>query len=259
MTISTETHGKVLVITLQNKAKRNAITSTMLDDITGVITRAGADVSLNAVALRGSGDHFCAGADIAEYHHATADALRSFTHRARSMCDSIQHCPIPVFAVVKGVALGGGMELCLASDMVMAHPSASFGLPELRLGLIPGWGGTQRLPKLVGRQLASHLIFTSGRLDAGSALRARLVAEVPQENQFEGTVDRWYDVLSNQPRSALVASKAALAASGTIGGPDMETELLMQSFAGPDGVEGVGAFVDRRPPVFGTHVEKESL
>lgn len=250
MSIDVSRMGRALLITLDRPNKRNAIDSHMVDAITAAVAAGGIDGSVCAVVLRGRGEHFCAGADITQYHQVPAEQLRSFTVRARLMCETLSSCPVPVVSVVEGVALGGGMELCLASDIVLAHPNASFGLPELRLGLIPGWGGTQRLPNLVGRQRANHLVHTSGRLDTEAALSMGLIAEILDADDFEDSIRSYLHVLSTQSRGALVAAKAALSRAGTDTGPAIETALLMERFLHPDGIEGIAAFVERRPPHF---------
>lgn len=250
MSITVSRTGRALVITLDRPDKRNAISSAMVDDLTAAVNAAGRDPTTVAIALRGRGAHFCAGADISEYHEAPEAHLRSFTLRARHLCQTLQDSPIPVVAAVTGVALGGGMELCLASDIVLADPTASFGLPELRLGLIPGWGGTQRLPRIVGPQAAAHLVLTSGRLDADAAHRRGLVMEVSAADELDELLERVLTDISTQSRGAVVAAKLALAAADTPAGDDVETAWLLDRFRHPDGIEGVAAFSERRPPRF---------
>lgn len=250
MSVSFVREGRILVAMLDRPDKRNAINRDMLDALADALRDAESDPGVVALAVTGAGQHFCAGADIAGYHGTELADLRSFTETAKGLCQSMEDATIPVLAVVKGMVLGGGMELCLAADVVLAHPSATFGLPELRLGLIPGWGGTQRLPRVAGRQVASDVIFSSGRLDAEAAARAGVVSRVLSAERFDDDVADYFSSLSVQSRPALRAAKRAIRGAGASDGHVVETEELMARFAGRDGVEGVAAFVERRDPIF---------
>jgi len=245
------TAGRVTRVQLARAAKRNAITAGMLDCIAAAVDeaeRAGSTV----IVLSGEPGYFSAGADIALYSESAGDTatLLEFTERANAVCRSLASSPAIVVAVVDGVAMGGGFELVLSSDIVIASDRSRFALPEISLGLIPGWGGTQRLTSIIGAARARHAVLTGAGFDARRAhelgIVSRLVAADELDDEVESTVA---DLLARAPL-ALAAGKSAVAASGTESGYARETELLMSLFASEDGREGVSAFVEKRAPRF---------
>jgi len=251
--------GAVLEVRLNRPAKRNAVTSAMVDALAAVVASA-PEEGVTVLVLRGEGGTFCAGADIAAYSDAAADpaALASFTRRARALCTALENAPLVVVVVVEGLALGGGFELVLAADIVVAAEGARFGLPETRLGLIPGWGGTQRLARSIGPAAARFAILTAAVLPAERLATAGLVSVLVPAGDLDAAVgDLVAQLASSAPRAQRAAKEAiALGADEHLGdspGAERETEHLLALFASADGLEGVAAFTEKRAPVFTGH------
>lgn len=239
--------GRVLTLTLNRPAARNAVTAGMLAGLAEAVAKVG-DAAV--VLLRGAGPAFCAGADIAGYDGAPADRLEEFTRTARGLCDAIAALDAVVVAQVHGACLGGGLELALAADLVIAADDARLGLPEVRLGLIPGWGGTQRLTRAVGPAVARALILTADLITGARARELGLVARAVPAGELEDVTATLVAGLAAGPTRALAAAKRAIVAAGGPDGAEVETAGLLEAFATADGREGVAAFVAKRPAVF---------
>lgn len=244
--------GRRRDLVLTRPQARNAISPAMLDALTGAVAQATSD-GVAVLVLRGEGPGFCAGADIASYAGGDADSLAAFTRAAVALCDAIEEFDGVVVAVVHGACLGGGFEIALASDLVVAAEDARLGLPELRLGLIPGWGGTQRLTRLVGPAVARSLVLTSELIDGRRAEALGVVHRAVPRDQLDQVVAELVLTLLEGPAQALVAAKRAIAAAAppTELGPSTETSLLLELFGSADGQEGVAAFVGKRRARFG--------
>ncbi|MFC9983641.1 enoyl-CoA hydratase/isomerase family protein [Microbacterium keratanolyticum] len=253
--ITVESSDSVWRVTLTRADKRNALTSEMINGLHAALDEAeAADASV--LVLTAEGSLFCAGADIAGYRDAADDpaALRLFTDSARGLCTRLTQSPVVIVAAVNGTALGGGFELVLAADIVLSVESARFGLPELRLGLIPGWGGTQRLALHVGANRAKRAVLLSETFSAGELRDAGLVSAVVADAvELETAVA---DIVGRLAATAPLAASAAKNAitlavdphSGASAGFDRERELLLALFDTDDGREGVRAFVEKRAP-----------
>jgi enoyl-CoA hydratase/carnithine racemase len=176
--VLTDRRGAVALITLNRPEKRNALDGQVRCAFLGALDAAGRDQAVRAVLVTGAGDKsFVAGAEISEFEgHSPVDQYRVM--KAPSIYDALERSAKPVIAAINGYCLGGGMELALACDIRIASSSARFGQPEVNLGIIPGGGGTQRLPRVVGLGAALRLILTGDMIDAAEALRLRLVEEV---------------------------------------------------------------------------------
>lgn len=254
-TVVVDARGRVLRVTLHRAAKRNALTRDMLDALHGALDRVEAE-QFSVLLLAGSDGVFCAGADIASYVDAIddLDALAAFGARAKSLMHRLSRSPAIVVAAVDGVAMGGGFELVLAADLVLATDRARFGLPEIRLGLIPGWEGTQRLARHLGPNRAKEAILLARVLSAPALESAGLVTRVVAPDDLASAADELVDALAAQAPLALAAAKAAVTASYELDpaspGSDQETRSLLALFASEDGREGVQAFVGKRAPVF---------
>lgn len=245
------TEGAVTSIQLARASKRNAITAGMLDGMASAVAtaeRAGSAV----IVVTGEPGYFSAGADIALYGDSVddLDALLAFTERANSVCNALAASSAIVVAAVDGVAMGGGFELALASDLVIASDRSRFALPEISLGLIPGWGGTQRLARLIGPTRARHAVLTGAAFDAQRALDLGIVTDVVRADELNAATDRLVAELLGRAPLALAAAKSAIAAAGDGAGFATETTLLMSLFDSADGKEGVRAFVEKRPARF---------
>jgi enoyl-CoA hydratase/carnithine racemase len=253
--VELETRGDVAVLRLSRGRSRNAVDPDMLDQLHRAldsVTSSGAA----ALVITGQESYFGAGADIQQYVAGDLDLLEAFTRHAGAFCTRLRELPLPVIAAVEGYALGGAFEIVLSCDLVVASTAASFGLPELRLGLIPGWGGTQRLTALIGRTRANHAILTGHRISASEATNWGLISQTCAPGQALATALDTAETLALGPRVATSLAKRAIAA---VEHPDptglaLEVESLMRTFASDDGREGVAAFAERRDPVFGkTH------
>lgn len=239
-----------LKIVLTRPEKLNALSLAMLDRLQSLLDDASADDTLRAVMLCGSGRAFCAGADVAGYAAQGFDEFARFQRRGMAVLDAIGRCAVPVVAVVEGLALGGGFELALACDAVMAGDEARFALPEVRLGLIPGGGGSQRLTQIVGPLVAKELLFTGRQLTAEEAYRLGLVTRVSAEPLADAFA--FVRAVSLAPRQSVALIKRAVGwgqgvSPAALG---LEHQTLLTLFQTDDGQEGVRAFVEKRAPRF---------
>ncbi|HVA76950.1 MAG TPA: enoyl-CoA hydratase-related protein, partial [Candidatus Binataceae bacterium] len=194
-----------------------------------------------------------AGADIAAMAQMSAADGLEFSRLGHRTMSSLEDLPIPVIAAVNGFALGGGTELALACDLIVASEKARFGQPEINLGVIPGFGGTQRLAHRIGHAKARELIMTGEMLDAKSALALGMVSQVVAPDQLIAAARALADKLVGKSAFALRQAKAALRAAATMeedAGLRFEQEAFGVAFASEDRVEGTSAFVAKRPPVW---------
>lgn len=253
--VQVDRNGAVLTVALNRPAKYNAFNTAMVTSVSEVFRLAETDPEVRAIVLTGRGRHFAVGADITEYAKDDSDAFRAFTDLANEMCERISTSPHAVVAAVNGLALGGGFEVVLSCDLVVAAQDASFGLPELRLGLIPGWGGTQRLPALVGANRARAIILLGERIDAEQARAIGLVHRVCSADALLDHAHQVAAALAEQPAMAVAAAKRAVAASHAAQpyqamGHTTERDELLRLFATADAREGIAAFVGKRTPRF---------
>jgi enoyl-CoA hydratase len=244
----------IAVITINRPEALNAFTSADLETLLATVKEAGADGSIRVVILTGAGERsFVAGADIKEMANKSTEEGRQFGVLGHSVANALEAIPQPVIAAVNGFAFGGGCELALASQIRIASENAQFAQPEVSLGIPPGWGGSQRLPRLIGPGLAAEMIFTARRVKADEALRIGLVNAVysiaelmPQVIALAGQIAKY------SPR-AVAASKQLIRRSldGNVArGLEAEIEALAQAFGSDDQREGMTAFVEKRPAVF---------
>ncbi len=251
--VLSENRGAVALITMNRPEKRNALSSAMRADFVAALDAAVRDVSVRAVVVTGAGDKaFVAGADIGEFEGRTAvDQWRVM--KSASMFEAIERSPKPVIAAVNGFCLGGGMELALACDIRIASANAKFGQPEVNLGIIPGGGGTQRLPRVVGLGAALRMILTGELIDATEALRLRLVEEVLPPEQLMPRAVQLADLIASKSPVAIAAAKEATRASLNMSlddGMKLETALFQLCFSSEDKAEGVRAFLEKRAANF---------
>lgn len=246
----------IAVLTFHRPDKLNALNSAMHADLMYELDAVERDDDLRVVILRGAGDKaFVAGADISEYAEDEADAaaFEAFQRRGRAVNDRLASFPKPVIAAVNGYALGGGFELALCCDIIVASESARFGLPEGLLGLSPGGGGTQRLVRAVGPYVASEVLLGGKRLHADRAYQLGLVAQVvPSEALRDAALTIAESLLRIAPLAARemktllrVGVETTLSAALSL-----EQEVLLRLFGTHDGKEGIRAFVEKRPPKF---------
>lgn len=239
------------LVTVDRPKALNALNRETLEALAATFEELGADAEVLGIVLTGAGERaFVAGADIAELRELTAESALRFARRGQEVMRTIERTEKPVIAAIGGYALGGGLELALACHLRVAGPKAKLGLPEVKLGVIPGYGGTQRLPRLIGRGRALRMILTADPVDSEDALASGLVDAV-REDAVEGASELLDRVLANGPlavRNALLAVDAGL--SGLEDGLLAEASLF-SSLAGTDDMrEGVGAFLEKRRPQF---------
>ncbi|MCO7218543.1 enoyl-CoA hydratase-related protein [Klenkia sp. PcliD-1-E] len=245
-------HGAVAILTLDRPAAHNALSAELVQQLTEHLSAESDDDTVGAVVLTGSATAFCVGADISEIPRMLGAAATDPLPFDR-LFDAITTSPKPVVAAVRGLALGGGCELLLACDTAVAGTGAQFGLPEVRLGVIPGAGGTQRLVHAIGKAKAMRLLLTGAPVDAGYAYDAGLVAElVPDDEVLSRAVELAEQIAANAPRAVALAADAARAAHDTPlrQGIAHERRNFLLALATSDAQEGVAAFTERRRPTF---------
>lgn len=243
----------VCVITLNRPEKLNAINGQVLADLQRAFRRARTDGSVRGVILTGAGERaFAAGADIEQFTELDALEGHRFALRGQAVFNAIEAMPKPVVAAVNGFALGGGCELAMACHLRVAAEHAQFGQPEVALGLIPGYGGTQRLPRLVGRGIATELLLTGERISAQRAYEIGLVNRVSTQEGLLGTAKQLVLAIAKQAPVAVAMTLQALRATELplAQGLQLEAALFGQVCATEDFQEGVSAFLNKRPAEF---------
>jgi len=252
--VDIERRDRVAVLTLNNPDALNALSPEMLDGLDAHLTAIGRDPDLRAVVITGAGDRaFSAGADIRHMREATPLQAREYARRGHDLLNRIEAFPRPVIAAVNGYALGGGCELTLACDIRLASERATFGQPEVNLGILPGWGGTQRLARATSPGFAKELIFTGRRCDAEEARAAGLANHVHPHDELMDRALELADEIGGKPPWAIAAAKevANLALEGDLQGHlARELDAFALAFTTEDQREGMAAFFERRPPRF---------
>lgn len=232
----------------------NALNLGILSRLSHALRDLGARTEPMVVVIIGEGGKaFVAGADIAEIHGLTEETGRNLSRRGHEVYDEISAFPWPVIAGISGLCLGGGMELALACDIRIAADHAKFGQPEVNLGIIPGWGGTQRLPRLVGTGIARELIFTGRIIDAEEALSIGLVNEVvPHEALRNTCIELAKTILSKAPVAVKMAKRAINEGIKVSleEGLNLEEKCFSELCASEDMKEGTSAFLEKRKPEF---------
>lgn len=239
----------IATITINRPDKLNALNREVLDELADVFQKVTIDDDIKAVLLTGAGDKaFVAGADIKELRSLDEHRGRMVSQKGQQIFQSIEDTRKPVIAVVNGYALGGGAELAMACHMRVASESAVFGLPEVGLGLIPGYGGTQRLPLIVGRARAMEMILTGKQVKAPEALAIGLVNAVAEDPESEAK-KMLKKILSNGPLAVHNAIQAVYHA-GTKRGFQLEADMFGKLCTTEDAKEGTSAFLEKRTPEF---------
>ena len=247
-----EVENKIALVTLNRPQALNALNKDLLDDISNFFTDADSDPAIRVIILTGSGEKsFVAGADIKEFANFDGRQGEQLAAKGQeNVFDKIENSKKPVIAAVNGFALGGGLELAMACHIRYASENAKLGLPEVTLGLIPGYGGTQRLPKLVGKGLANEMIFSAKMISAQRAKEIGLVNEVyPISELIEKTKELAAIISRNSPQGISKAI-AAVNASDTEKGYQLEIKSFGELFDMEDKKEGVAAFLEKRKPNF---------
>jgi len=252
-TVVMETDGPVAIIRMSRPAAMNALNTEVLQDLHAALETVEADPELRVIVLTGEGNAFVAGADIKEMVTKTPLEAREFTQLGHKVFRRIEEMDAIVIVAINGYALGGGMELALACDIILASEKARMGLPEVGLGIHPGFGGTQRLPRMVGRWKAKELILTTQQLSAAEAKAIGLVNEVYPADML---LEKAMGMAKKIARQGPVAIKLAKHVVNRGSEIDLDTALNYEvesvslCFASEDRVEGLQAFIDRRKPEF---------
>jgi enoyl-CoA hydratase/carnithine racemase len=246
--------GPIGYVTLNRPKVMNALNKATINELQGVFEDARNDSAVRGVILTGAGEKaFAAGADIAEIANNTAVEAEEATRRGQALTDLIENLGKPVIAAVNGFALGGGCELAMACTIRIAAESAKFGQPEVRLGVMPGYGGTQRMPRLIGRGRALKLILSGEVIDASEAYRIGLVDELePDTHVIERAETVLKKIMANAPlsvRYALEAVNKGLETS-VAEGLLLEASLFAICTSTDDKKEGTSAFMEKRSPNF---------
>jgi enoyl-CoA hydratase/carnithine racemase len=250
-TVTAETRGAVGIARLNRPEARNALSPELLTDLVELIERWDADPDVRAIVIAGGDEWFAAGADIKVMAKRTlAETLTSPVARFWPRLAAVR---TPLIAAVSGYALGGGCELALLCDMIVASEQAEFGQPEILLGIIPGGGGTQRLARVMGKQRAMELVLTGRRIKAREALELRIVNRVVPAGDWLDAAIALAEVVAERPPLAVrLGKQAVLAADETplAAGLEQERRLYELAMATEDRVEGMTAFIEKRRPEF---------
>jgi len=248
-----EKRGRVAIITVNRPDKLNALNVRTRQEILAALDQAGSDDEIRVVVITGAGEKaFVAGADINEFAGKTALQQREVM-KGRRAFDAMEDFPKPVIAMINGFALGGGCELALACDIRIASSKARLGQPEIKLGIIPGGGGTQRLTRLIGEGKAMELILTGDMIGAEEARQLGLVNHVVAPEELEARTMELANRIAEMSPVALAMAKQAVKNAARLdlrAGLDAEVDLFSLCFSSEDKEEGVRAFLEKRKPEF---------
>lgn len=250
--VSAETHGTTVVLTLDRPAALNALSRALADQLADRLEEAAANDAVRAVVLTGSEKAFCAGADIGEIPDMVGASPLDPLPFDR-LFETMARLPVPTIAAVRGVAFGGGCELVLACDIAVAARSARFAVPEVKLGVIPGAGGTQRLVHAIGKAKAMRMLLTGAPVDAEWAYAAGMVADLVDDGQaLERALELAAQIAANAPRAVAYAADSARRVHELPlqQGLAHERRNFLLALGTADASEGVHAFTDRRTPAF---------
>ncbi|HIU25021.1 MAG TPA: enoyl-CoA hydratase/isomerase family protein [Candidatus Copromorpha excrementigallinarum] len=240
-------------VTVNRPKALNALNTEVLTELDDVFRRIDDDDRVKAVIVTGSGRAFVAGADIAQMSELNGIEGRDMTIQGQKVMELIEAVNKPVIAAVNGFALGGGCELAMACDIRMASDKAKFGQPEVNLGIIPGYGGTQRLPRLVGKGMAKKLIYSAEMIDAQEAYRIGLVEYVIPADELMAEAEKLAKTIMSKAPIAIKMAKVAVnngLNTDLKTGVQFEAEAYTSTFVSEDRVEGMKAFVEKRPAEF---------
>jgi enoyl-CoA hydratase len=254
MAVDVSRDGAVATVTLNRPQALNAFDTPQLERLLAALQEIAADRSVRAVVITGAGDKsFAAGADIKEMAKLSSDAALAFGKLGHAVMNAAERMPQPIIAAVNGYAFGGGCELALSCDIRLASLNALFAQPEVSLGIPPGWGGSQRLPLVVGPGLAAEMIFTGRRIDADEALRIGLVNAVhPLGRLRDEAAAMAAKIAANSPAAVRAAKRLLSLAFGRDQAVGLDTERLTfaAAFGTPDQREGMTAFIEKRAAAF---------
>jgi enoyl-CoA hydratase/carnithine racemase len=250
--LRTEDRGAVRVLTIDGEARMNVLSRGIVAELADAARAAAATESIRAVVITGAGTRaFCAGANLKERRGWTEEDVRRWLGELHAKLREVERCPKPWIAAINGLALGGGCELALACDLRVMDPAAQIGLTEVKIGIIPGGGGTVRLARLIGLSRARDLILTARRVDADEALQIGLVNRIsPAGDSVAAAVALGHEIAANAP-VAVAAAKASLEDAWDLpldAALEREREHYDKTLRSEDRLEGLAAFAEKRPP-----------
>jgi enoyl-CoA hydratase len=244
----------IATITFNRPKALNALNGRLLDEFSRALEEIAADEDIRVLVLTGAGEKsFVAGADITELAAFNTLQAKMFARKGQLVIGKLQDLVIPVIAAVNGFALGGGSEMALACDFIYASENAMFGLPEITLGIIPGFGGTQRLPRSIGSNRAKEMIFTGKMIPADEAEKIGLVNQVCAPDQLMEAVLKTAKTIAAKGKVSLRAAKQAVNSGLNVDlttGCQIEADAFAICMASEDGKEGTRAFIEKRKPRF---------
>ncbi|MBM4309433.1 MAG: hypothetical protein FJ119_00580 [Deltaproteobacteria bacterium] len=252
-TLTLERDAHIALLTFNRPEVLNALNTTVASDALDAVKTVGSDPEVRVLILTGAGRAFVAGADIAEMQSKNAQQARVYSELGHRFMNTLQDLPQPVIAAINGFCLGGGLEVALACDIRIAAEAAQFGLPETILGIIPGWGATQRAARLVGAARTKELIFTGTRIKAAEALGMGLVNRVVPDGELMSTVREMAASMCRQGQTALRRAKQVINRGIELGLDEalrLEIDTFVDLFDTPDRREGMRAFLEKRKPDF---------
>ena len=257
MPVDIERQGPVGIVTLNRPEALNALSLEMLDQLDLLLDVVERDAEIRVLIITGAGEKaFSAGADIGAMREATALEARAYAQRGHQVINRVESFPRPIIAAVNGYALGGGCEFSLACDIRLASDRASFGQPEVNLGIMPGWGGTQRLARATSPGFAKELIFTGRMCRAAEAHAQGLANHVYPPDELMGEAIALAEQIAARPTWAVAAAKEVinLALEGDLRGHlARELDAFALAFTTQDQREGMAAFLEKRPAKFEGH------
>ncbi|NIO37292.1 hypothetical protein GTO27_06255 [Candidatus Bathyarchaeota archaeon] len=243
----------IAIIRLNRPDALNALNKGLLEDLGNVLEEIREDSKIRSVIITGAGRAFSAGADLSEAGSGGEAEMKARMELGQKVFDEIETFDKPIIAAIEGYALGGGLELAAACDMRIASEKASFGNPEVNIGLIPSWGGCVRIPKLIGRAYAAKIILTGERIDAKEAERIGLVNKVVPPDELESTATYLAGQLATKAPIAIRLAKDILSKATEISmkeGNRMMVEAGLACAKSDDIIEGISAFFEKRTPKF---------
>jgi enoyl-CoA hydratase len=243
--------GAVATITVARPKALNALNTRFFDEMDALLDELSGNAELRVVIITGEGKAFAAGADIAEMSGMNSKQGEAFSRKGQAVFNKIENYPLPVIAAVNGYALGGGCEFAASCDIRIASAKAKFGQPEVNLGLIPGYSGSQRLPRLIGRANANYLLFTGDTIDAAEAHRMGLVQKVIDHDLLmEEALKTAKTIASKGPEAVKMLKKTVNEGLATSfdKGEDLEAKHFGSLFGTKETTEGMDAFLNKRKP-----------
>lgn len=248
------THDRIAELTINRPKSLNALNLSLLSELGCVIKEVGSNDEIRVLVITGAGEKaFVAGADISELAGLSPIGAKLFSEAGHRVMTGLQELPIPVIAAVNGFALGGGLELALSCDFIYASETAHFGLPEITLGIIPGFGGTQRLSRLIGKNMAREMIFTGKTISVTEAATLGIVNKITAPGELMKTVRELASGIAKKGMISLYAAKHAVNTGFDVDlavGCGIETNDFALCFTANDAAEGTRAFLEKRKPKF---------